>query len=163
MSDPSLSSFHNVHWRPNAVSSLNLRHCLPETRMYAARFGRWLQSADRNIHCWLCQYATGNTPSRGHWSYGTSSEVRQKRFNTQETKITLLQPSAYLASYIYVVHLMDIVAVCLIDNFFFCRNVICTVCQSYVYFIALSARLSVTHTICLYFYFLVSRPGMGGR
>ena len=29
-------------------------------------------------------------------------------------------------------------------------------------FITLSSRLSVTHTICLHFHFLVSRPGMGG-
>jgi len=31
------------------------------------------------------------------------------------------------------------------------------------YFTVLNPRLSVTHTVCLHFYFLVSRPGMGGR
>jgi hypothetical protein len=30
----------------------------------------------------------------------------------------------------------------------------------YAYFILLSSRLSVTHTICLHFYFLVSRPSV---
>ena len=35
-------------------------------------------------------------------------------------------------------------------------------CESYAYFIVLIPRLSVTHTFCLHFYFLVSRPGMGG-
>ena len=55
---------------------------------------------------------------------------------------------------------MDIVAVWLIEFFFF---VVCTVCQSYAYFIVLNPRLSVTRNIGLHFYFLVSRPGMGGR
>jgi len=55
---------------------------------------------------------------------------------------------------------MDIVAVWLID-FFFCRIVVCTVCKSSAYFIALIPRLSVTGTICLHFYILVRRPDMG--
>jgi hypothetical protein len=54
-----------------------------------------------------------------------------------------------------VVELMDIIAMWLIDIFFsFCGIV---VCKSYAYFIMLSPRLS-----CLHFYFLASRPGMGG-
>jgi len=58
---------------------------------------------------------------------------------------------------------MDITSVWLIDIvFFFCKIVVCTVCKSLAYFITLSPRLSVTDTICLHFYFSVSRPGMGG-
>jgi len=37
-------------------------------------------------------------------------------------------------------------------------------CMSVIHlFIVLSLHLSVIHTICLHFYFLVSRSGMGGR
>jgi hypothetical protein len=51
---------------------------------------------------------------------------------------------------------------CEVDRLFFCRIVLCTVCKSYAHLIMLSLRLSVTHTICLHFYFLVSRPSMEG-
>jgi hypothetical protein len=52
---------------------------------------------------------------------------------------------------------------CVVDKLFlFCRIVLCTVCKSYAYFIVLSPCLSVNHTICLHFYFLVRRPGVGG-
>jgi hypothetical protein len=40
--------------------------------------------------------------------------------------------------------------------------VVGTACKSQAYFIELSPRLSVTHTICLHFHVSVSRPGMGG-
>jgi hypothetical protein len=36
------------------------------------------------------------------------------------------------------------------------------VCKSWAYFITQSPRLSVTHTLCLHFCLLVSRPSMGG-
>ena len=42
-----------------------------------------------------------------------------------------------------------------------CKIAVRTVCKSQAYFIMLSPRLSVTNTICLYFHFSVSRPGMG--
>jgi hypothetical protein len=62
-----------------------------------------------------------------------------------------------------VVLLMDIVVVLLMDTAFFCRNVLCTVCKSQAYFLVLSSRLSVNHTIYLHYYFLASRAGMGRR
>jgi len=62
-----------------------------------------------------------------------------------------------------VVQLMNIIAVWLIDiaSFLFYRIVLCTVCKLQAYFIMLNPRRSVTHIVCLQFYFLVSRPGMG--
>jgi len=58
---------------------------------------------------------------------------------------------------------MDIVAVWLTDFFSAGLWYVLYVRQSYAYFIVLNPRLSVTRTIGLHFYFLVSRPGMGGR
>jgi hypothetical protein len=59
---------------------------------------------------------------------------------------------------------MDIVAAWLIDCLFpFCRIEVCTVCKSQADFIGLGPRSSVNHTIYLYYYFLVSRPGVGSR
>jgi hypothetical protein len=53
---------------------------------------------------------------------------------------------------------------CVVDRHFssFCRIVVCTVCKSQAYFTVLSPRLSVTHSVCLHFCFLASRPGKGG-
>ena len=48
-------------------------------------------------------------------------------------------------------------------TFFFLQDCGTYCSQSYAYFLVLSSRLSVIHTICLHFYFFVSRPGMGGR
>ena len=57
---------------------------------------------------------------------------------------------------------MDVIAVWLIDSgYFFCRIVVCAVYKSQAYFM-LNPRLSVTHNICLHFYFVLSRPVMGG-
>ena len=61
-----------------------------------------------------------------------------------------------------VVQLMDVFAV--VDRLFlFCRVVVCTVCPLQAYFIVKISRLSVTHNIFLHFYFLVSRPDIGGK
>ena len=44
--------------------------------------------------------------------------------------------------------------------FLVCRIVVCSLRKSFAYFIALSPRLSVTHSTCLGFYFLLSGPGV---
>jgi hypothetical protein len=58
---------------------------------------------------------------------------------------------------------MDISAVWLTDTIFLaCSIAVCTLCTAVAYFMY-SPRLSLTHTVCLQSYFLVSRPDMGGR
>jgi hypothetical protein len=60
--------------------------------------------------------------------------------------------------------IVDSYCCCGVDRhcFFSCKIVVRTVGTSQAYFFVLGPRLSVTDTICLHFYFSVSRPGMEG-